>query len=139
MTAIATIARRILTGVASAALLTGAVLGVVTASGAGASPGTASSARIALSADAAPMGVARPSGFCIFGHNPNGSCRGAKRARDAASSTAQMYKDAGECALEGVGEGITESSHDDFNPVVIVGGSLVGGAICGSEKPEGQF
>jgi hypothetical protein len=137
MTAIATIARRALAGVAGAALLTGGALGLATATGA--SPSPTSSTRIALAADAAPMGIAHVSGFCVFGHNPNGSCRGAKRARDAASSTAQMYKDAGECALEGVGEGVTESSHDDFNPLVIVGGSLVGGAICGSEKPEGQF
>ena len=139
MAVITTIARRTLAGVASAALLTGGALGLVPAGDGGANPGTASSTRIALAANATPMGIALPSGFCMFGHNPNGSCRGAKRARDAASSTAHMYKDAGECALEGVGEGVTESSNDDFNPLVIVGGSLVGGAICGSEKPEGQF
>ena len=133
------IARRALAGVTGAALLTGGALGLLTATGAGASPNPAASARIVLAADTAPMGAAHVSGFCMFGHNPNGSCRGAKRARDAAGSTAQMYKDAGQCALEGVGEGIAESSNEDFNPLVIVGGSFVGGAICGSEKPEGQF
>jgi hypothetical protein len=139
MTAIATIARRALAGVTGAALLTGGALGLVTATGTGASPGLASSARIALAADAAPMGTAHVAGFCMFGHNPNGSCRGAKRARDAAAGTAQMYKDAGECALEGVGEGVAESSNEEFNPYVIAYGSVVGAAICGSEKPEGQF
>jgi len=130
--AITRFARLVVTSLAGGGVLTAATLGLVTTASAG-SP-VEQGTRIVLAADTASMGAMHSAGFCLFGHNPNGSCRGAKRASDAWDGTVQMYEDAGECAAKGVGEGLMEGvQNPEAFPETVVVGSVVGGTICGSD------
>jgi hypothetical protein len=60
--------------------------------------------------------------FCLFGKHKHGKgCNGGSELK----ATANMYKSAGECAVQGVGEGIASG-----DPVA---GSYAGAAVCGME------
>jgi hypothetical protein len=119
--------RRTLTtaGLAGALLLGGVAL-----------PATASAAE-------APAGVAASrmvTAWCPFGTHsgPGGGCRGGSindndRANAAARDTADMYKDAGDCAVKAVGKSLWRNRKKP-NFVGVALGTIAPGIKCGRTK-----
>jgi hypothetical protein len=77
-------------------------------------------------------------GFCPFGHNSSGGCRGGgindnQRLDDALADTGRMYLDAGECAGKAVGKSLWKNRKKPSLPGVALG--TVSPAIkCGNSK-----
>ncbi|WP_181779842.1 hypothetical protein [Pseudonocardia pini] len=77
-------------------------------------------------------------GFCPFGHNSSGGCRGGgindnQRLNDALADTGRMYLDAGECAGKAVGKSLWKNRKKPSLPGVALG--TVSPAIkCGDSK-----
>ncbi|MDT0353948.1 hypothetical protein [Pseudonocardia charpentierae] len=119
--------RRVLTtaGIAGALLAGGIAL-----------PATASAAEMPASHNPSLVLAAR----CPFGTHggPGGGCRGGSindnaRVNRAASDTADMYRDAGECAVKAVGKSVWRNRKKPTLPTVALG-TIKPGIKCGRSK-----
>jgi hypothetical protein len=135
---------RMLLGAGTAGVLVVGTLGLP-ATAWSATPG-ASVASVSLAASTGPIEAANlhsvPT-WCPFGtnHGKGSGCRGGsvndnKRVNDSVKDTGDMFKDAGECAIEGVAKGV-ESKPKSFWGLAKK--SEEEGFKCGTKSPRGKL
>jgi hypothetical protein len=77
-------------------------------------------------------------GFCPFGHNKSGGCRGGsindnQRLNDSLAETGDMYADAAECAAKALGKSLRKNLKKPSLPGLALG-TVAPGIKCGNSK-----